>query len=163
MPWLAPVQPPRRGWLERSIAATEAEAETEGDAEEAAEARKAAAELRAVEALEREMGLGEDGPVTFVARLGEVAPAMANVTWLQPVNASALAVPEREEERAFVYRAPGWAASLTSAFRRRVQPFPLFRAVPKNCVVVGSLSGDDLNLIADAGPPSLAKLLQVTH
>lgn len=158
MPWLAPVKPPRRGWLERSLAATEAEAAAEGEEEEA---KKAGEELRAIEELEREMGMGEEGPVMFVARLGEATAALANVTWLQPPPAEALAVPEKEEERAFVYRAPGWAAAWTAAFRRRIQPFPLFRAVPKNCVVVGSVKGDDLNLVAEDGPPSLAKLFQV--
>ena len=158
MPWLAPVKPPRRGWLERSLAATGAEAAADGDVEEA---HKAEEELAAIEELEREMGMGEEGPVTFVARLGEASVAMANVTWLQPAPAAALEAPEKEEERAFVYRPPGWAATWTAAFRRRIQPFPLFRAVPKNCVVVGSVKGDDLNLIADDGPPSLTKLFQV--
>lgn len=158
MPWLAPVAAPRRGWMEKAIMATPAEAEV--DPQDAAEALEAKKELAEVELLERQLGLGEEGPVLFVSRLGSAHSAAMNVSWLQQPSAHALEVPA-EENRVFKYRAAGWPSTLGAAFRRRISPFPLLaKSVPQGCVVVASIKGEDLALLTDDGPPSLGKLFQ---
>lgn len=159
MPWLAPVAAPRRGWMEKAIMATP-EDEVGGDPRDAAEAVEAKQELAELELLERQLGLGEEGPVLFVSRLGSAESAASNVSWLQQPSAHVLEVPA-EENRALKYRAPGWPSNLNAGFRRRISPFPLFaKAVPQGCVVVASIKGDDLALLTDDGPPSLGKLFQ---
>ena len=159
MPWLAPVAAPRRGWMEKAIMATPEE-EVGGDPQDAAEAVEAKKELAELELLERQLGLGEEGPVLFVSRLGSAESAASNVSWLQQPSAHVLEVPA-EENRALKYRAPGWPSTLNAGVRRRISPFPLFaKAVPQGCVVVASIKGEDLALLTDDGPPSLGKLFQ---
>ena len=158
MPWLSPVAPPRRGWMENAIIKTAAEDSTDAvDAKDVAEAKEAAKELQEIELLERQLGLGEEGPVLFVQELGSTG---ANVSWLQRPTEDVLAPPAKED-RVFRYKAPGWAAIVGAGFRRRLSPFPLFtKSVPHGCVLVASIKGEDLSLVTDDGPPSLTKLFQ---
>lgn len=142
MPWLAPVKPPKRGWLDRAVMGNDEENQEEMDEEEAKE-------IREIKALERELGFGEEGPVLFQSPLGAAGPngTIANVSWLQQPSIEVLTPPEHDDERIWTYKAPGWTATLAAAFWRRISPFPLFKSVPKGCVVVASIKGDDLNLV----------------